>query len=324
MKIIALLHAYPPLHNAGAEWYAHEMFKFLKQSGHDISVRLPISNLDEYVFEGIPVYRDEFFTTVEELKKCDIIISHLDRAGKSLNYAEHFKKPYVQIIHNSNYYGILTSKHKEKNQGRFVYVIYNSQFTRDACKYPNPSVVLHPPVDPVRYKVNKKGNKITLINLFERKGGIFFQDLAKAMPDRQFLGVEGGYGRQQINESIPNIEYMSNTPDARKIYSRTRLLVMPSFYESYGRTGIEAMVSGIPVIATPTPGLKESLSYAGTYCPLDSIEGWVDAIKKFDDEAYYKEVSKDCVKRVKEIIELQNSEMDEMERFLMDIYLKRI
>jgi glycosyltransferase involved in cell wall biosynthesis len=143
------------------------------------------------------------------------------------------------------------------------------------------------------------------------------------MPDYDFLGVEGGYGRQ-VKENLKNIEYMDNTPDARKIYAKTRVLLMPSLYESYGRTGIEAMVSGIPVIASPTPGLMESLGSAGIYCNVDSPLSWIEAIKRLDDPKEYKEQSKKCIERAKEVEQETPKELDNFERFLMDIANKRI
>lgn len=54
---------------------------------------------------------------------------------------------------------------------------------------------------------------------------------------------------------------------------------MPSVYESYGMVGIEAAHSGIPTIAHPTPGLLESLSYAGTYADRDDLDTWERALR---------------------------------------------
>ena len=37
---------------------------------------------------------------------------------------------------------------------------------------------------------------------------------------------------------------------------------------------VEALAHGIPVIAHPTPGLRESLGFAGTYVDRDNIDAW--------------------------------------------------
>lgn len=322
MKILSLVHGYPPVQNAGAEWMLHELLKFCVKCGHKVEVLLPISKVTEYDFEGVTVKKDDWKYTQKAVAECDLIISHLDKAGRALNLAEYFKKPFVQIIHNTNFYGILAAKHKDSRGERWAYVVYNSQFTKDEMKYPNPSVIVHPPVDNRRYKVHKKGKRLTLINLFERKGAPFFNDLARALPEYEFLGVEGGYGKQ-IHATHPNILYMENTPDARKIYSQTRVLLMPSLYESFGRTAIEAMVSGIPVIAAPTKGMKESLGEAAIFCDL-KLDEWVEAIKRLDNKEYYNEVSKKCIERANVMEKLSHDELDKMETFFMDIIYKRV
>ncbi len=320
MKILALVHGYPPLHNAGAEWMLHEMLLDLKNKGHSVEVFTP--ETIAYSFEGIEVRNDIWTDTKKAVLSCDLIIGHLHGAGRALNICEYFKKPFIQIIHNTNDYGILRVKHKEAKKEQWVYAIYNSLYTKSEMKYPNPAIVVHPPVDQSRYKIARKGKKLTLINLFDRKGGLFFIELAKLMPDREFLGIEGDYGRQE-KCLLPNVTYMANTPDIKKIYSQTRILLMPSQYESYGRTGIEAMCSGIPVIAAPTPGLKESLGNAGIFCQLDSLMKWTDAIKRLDDPEEYKEASKKCFTRVKEIEKGIKKELNNLEIFFSEILEKR-
>ena len=313
MKITAIVHGYPPEHNAGAEWMLHEMLKYLVSRGHDVEVMMP--DVTPYTFEGVKVNKDNAIRKAVDTS--DVVISHLKQAGRALNLCEYYNTPFVQIIHNSNYYTILKIKNRPKGNGRFAYVIYNSLFTKDDMNYPNPGIVVRPPVDIKRYKT-KPGEKITLINLFDRKGGKFFHELAALMLDYNFLGVEGDYGTQEKG-TLKNVSYMANTPDAKKIYSKTRILLMPSIYESYGRTAVEAMCSGIPVIAAPTPGLRESLGDAGIFCKLESPLSWIEAIKELDDEKAYKEASLKCLKRSKEIEKIKEKDLIGMDKFLNEI-----
>lgn len=318
MKILNLIHAYPPGHNAGAEWMLHEINKYLVDQGHTVDVLLPISGQKDYDFEGVMVHGDFYPSNRSYIKDADIIISHLDRAGKAINLCELYKKPFVFVVHNTNSFSILKYKPHIKS-----YVVYNSEYTKEKMKYPCPAVVVHPPVDGKRYKVNKRGSKLTLVNLFHRKGTLTFQQIARLMPDRDFLGVEGGYGKQE-KPNIKNITYMDNTPDMKKVYSQTRILLMPSLYESYGRTAVEALASGIPVIASPTPGLKESLGDAGIFCDPEKPEMWVEAIRKLDDAEEYKAQSKKCSERFSEISKQTPSELRALEDFLFDIYQGKI
>lgn len=318
MKILALVHGYPPQHNAGAEWMLHEILLNLKERGHDPEVVIPGGGPD---FEGIPVSDDREIR--KKVSQCDMIFSHLKQGGRALNMAEFYGKPYIHFVHNTNLFDVIRVKNRDKGAGRFVYVVYNSEYTKRVLNYPNPSIVLHPPVDTARYKVKPKGNKITLLNLCDNKGGLFFNDLIKLMPDYQFLGVEGAYAKQEKSQ-YSNVTYVNNTPDIKKIYAQTRLLLMPSQKESYGRAGVEAMASGIPVIASPTEGLKESLGSAGVFCDLRSQLRWVEAIQRFDDEEYYKEVSKKCLARVKEIDTATRYELNEFNKWLNAIHNKEL
>lgn len=303
MKILAFVHGYPPVHNAGAEWMLHSMLKHAVQNGADAEVLLPISDMKPYTLEGVRVDRDVFQEAREKIKKCDLVISHLDRFGKATNMCDFYGKPLVLIVHNSHiYFGM----DREKK-----YAIYNSMFTSGGYKVP--SIIVHPPVSREDYKT-KPGKLVTLINLFEPKGGKVLQQIAAEMPDTKFMGVKGGYGHQEMG-SLANVKYEDNTPEMKKLYAKTRILLMPSSYESYGRVAVEAMASGIPVIAHPTPGLKECLQGAGIFCDRTDIKSWVSEIKRLEDPAEYKKASAAALKRSDEIDELTKTELRDMMKF---------
>ena len=322
MKILAMVHGFPPYHNAGAEWMLFDMLKYLVDKGHKCFVYLSdAKESKDYEYEGISVRVDDFDRRKEELKTTDLIISHLDRYGKALNIAEFYRKPYVLLVHNTHPYAGIAEKHKPTMHERFVYVIYNGEYTAKALHYPNPSIIVHPPVNADRVKT-KRGDKITLINCWADKGGLVLQEIARLMPEQKFIGVKGGYGFQEISD-LPNIKYLENTPDIKKVYGQTRILLMPSKYESYGRVAVEAMASGIPVIAEPTPGLKESLGEAGIFCDRNKPEQWVEAIKKLEDPKEYKEASALAIKRFAEIDANRVKELQVFEDFLINIKNKK-
>ena len=301
----------------------HEMNRFLAERGHDVTVLVPESTIKPFDMEGVHVERDTYGVRKEYILSSDVIVSHLDRSGKAINAAEYFHKPYIQIIHNTNRYGILFVKHRPMKEGRFVYVIYNSSFTEGQMKYPCPGMIVHPPVDAKRYKVTKRGDRLTLINLFWMKGSLQFQQIARRLPEKKFLGVQGGYGKQEMMP-MKNIEYWDVQRNMKKVYAETRILLMPSVYESYGRTAVEAMLNGIPVIAAPTPGLKESLGDAGIFREIDDIDSWVEAIKELDDKKKYEEQSRKCLERFKKLKSQEKRELLDMEKFYENIILGKI
>jgi glycosyltransferase involved in cell wall biosynthesis len=196
-------------------------------------------------------------------------------------------KPIVWFYHNHSQYGTV-QRCKER-----LIVVYNSQAAKDANQYPNNySLVLAPPVDIDYYDV-PRGNDgaITLINLNERKGGPIFWKLAAELPEYKFLGVKGSYGQQWDGDRLPNVEIMEPQTDMREVYKRTDILIMPSDYESWGRTATEAAASGIPVISTDTPGLRENMGEAGIYIDKRRFYEWVAMIKKLKGKKEYAEQS---------------------------------
>lgn len=325
MKILAILHGFPPLLNAGGEYYMYNWLKYLTDQGHFVTVRVPISNMTPYEIDGIKVERDVYPETKKDLLTTDIMISHLNCAGHSVNVAEFNHKPLVLVQHNHNVFHAMFAKHKPHAHERFLYGIYNSQHVKDKCNYPNPHMIMYPPVYSDRVKVAKKGSHITLVNCWEKKGGDVFQSIASRMPDEKFLGVKGGYAqRHQLEGTFSNITYMENTPDMKMVYGKTKIVLMPSVAESWGMVAIEAAASGIPTIAAPTPGLVESLGDAGIFVERENIDGWVDAINQLNDPEFYKEQSKKVVKRFKELEAIRDKQLAESEQFLQDIINRKL
>ena len=73
---------------------------------------------------------------------------------------------------------------------------------------------------------------------------------------------------------------------------------MPSELETWGRTAVEAMSSGIPVVANPTPGLRECCGAAAIYVDRGDLEGWIGALRRLkSDRKYYNTQSKLALER---------------------------
>lgn len=95
-----------------------------------------------------------------------------------------------------------------------------------------------------------------------------------------------------------------------RVYGKTRVLLMPSIYESWGRVGVEAMASGIPVIANPTDGLSEALGDAGVFVDRDDLDGWENAIRRLQDGRSWNAASRRAKARSAELDALRASDID--------------
>jgi glycosyltransferase involved in cell wall biosynthesis len=145
------------------------------------------------------------------------------------------------------------------------------------------------------------GTHVTLVNCYKEKGGDLLIALAKALPDVSFLGVLGSYNKQ-VKESLPNLTYVENTKDIESFYKKTHIILMPSVYESWGRVAVEAMSLGIPVIAHPTPGLRESLGDAGLFANRNSPGRWIALIRALQSNPwFYERKSMESKVRAKEL-----------------------
>ena len=191
--------------------------------------------------------------------------------------------------------------------------MYNSEWLRDELRQYQPVpdwLVVRPPINADEYRT-KPGTKVTLINLNADKGAHVFYEMARRLPHISFLGVIGAHG-DQIIEHLPNVQIVMHVDPhgMSRIYGQTRILLMPSIYESWGRVGVEAMASGIPVVANPTNGLTEALGDAGTYVPRDDPNGWQAAIERLSDGRVWNGASRKALKRSKELAIVRDSDLD--------------
>jgi glycosyltransferase involved in cell wall biosynthesis len=142
------------------------------------------------------------------------------------------------------------------------------------------------------------GDAITLVNANVNKGVNQFIELAKRMPHRKFLAVRPYYGEMWIPPAPSNVEWIAFDDDVRNILKRTRILLMPSLYESFGRIAVEAMYNGIPVLYSKpqtnstnvngtTEGMEEWILPAGISCERDKPEEWIAAVEALDDIDVY-------------------------------------
>ncbi len=154
---------------------------------------------------------------------------------------------------------------------------------------------------------------VTLVNPCPPKGLTLFVELlrraARERPEITFLAVEGRLPRPELAafgltaDAFPNLWWLPNQMDMRRVYRRTAVLLVPSFcLEAAGRVAAEAQLSGIPVLASARGGLPEQLNGGGFLFPLapelaadhrrrprpNEVHPWFETIVRlFDDDAFY-------------------------------------
>lgn len=264
--------SYPPERWVGAELMTASILEAYVQAGHSVTVYADLIN-EDYERNGVLIKPRSAFNKLS--KTADLVISHPDLGSIGYIAAQLHRIPYIGIVHNV---GDLNRWHLGHHTPDLI--VWNAESTRQAFGR-NDGVVVHSPLTVKDYEVKKIGDHFTLINLTKSKGVDTFLALAKATKFPA-LAIAGGYGLQEMaackkagaktHPPIPHDQM------GKAVWSKTKVLLVPSDNESWGRVAAEALCSGIPVIAHPTPGLVECLSSAGIFIDRDDIDGWITAL----------------------------------------------
>ncbi|MDD5308393.1 MAG: glycosyltransferase family 4 protein [Deltaproteobacteria bacterium] len=178
-------------------------------------------------------------------------------------------------------------------------VVTNSRFMaeRVGATWGKPVEVVYPVPDHRGVKAGAcDGPFITFFNPTPAKGLSVAHNLAASrMQGRPFLFVEGFIDTETHGISLVrsgNLVHARKSPDVATIYGMTRTLIVPSQWEEpFGRVALEAMYNRIPVIASRTGGLVESVGDGGVLVnDYSSVEAWAEAICALDDQKVRKRV----------------------------------
>ena len=191
--------------------------------------------------------------------------------------------------------------------GQCDLVYSNSAFVQQAMEKHQgfSSKILHPYIDFDEAKIDEsKHGKwdpqyITMINPDPGKGGLTMLYVAKKLATYKFLTVKisqrADY-RALLSgaPSIPNLDVWEFQKDPRKIYQKTKLLILPTVVdETFGRVILEAQRNGIPVIARDVGGVKDTMGDGGIL--IDKHEDddvWCDTIiKVMENQELYDDLS---------------------------------
>jgi glycosyltransferase involved in cell wall biosynthesis len=281
---IAWVHFGVPYRRAGSETMLHTMMRTLQGAGLAVLVicsampKAPTAwEVDEVPYRALAPHDAVALLRTVRPKT---VITHHDFAERAITLSQETSARSVLLVHNDF---DVTARALALGPDLAVYNTHwvaRSLTDRYPAEVSRPrSLVVHPPVIPEEHRA-RPGTHVTLVNLNRHKGVDTWRAAAGMRRELPFLGVTGAHGEQITRVTQPNMRIVRQTSDMRRdVWARTRVLMVPSVYESYGLAAVEALASGIPVIAHPTPGLREALGDAGTFIDRADYRAWGSAIR---------------------------------------------
>lgn len=326
MRILYVSGLYMPA-SGGAELSILTILRHLVKRGHSITVVTgpndPVSPYDDTRDPGIEVVRlanatmlDHALEALHGSTPFVALITQSSWCDRAMLFARVHNVPSLYFLRSV--FGELDVSRAGAYSPTFVFA--NSPAVKDylGTKWKRDDVRIVPPViDAAAYHVSSNSMQfITMVNPVVVKGGLIFKLIAQRMPDRAFLAVEGwghlkksgqwdpsavhdlaaGFGvppftPEEVNfNDARNVRVEPTVDDMKLVYSRTRLLLVPSLVPEGGpRVAIEAMISGIPVLGSPLGSTPTTIGEGGEIVSdYENQEAWVTAIRRYDDGNYYR------------------------------------
>lgn len=323
-SILVVSGTYPP-DIGGSEASLGTACRELARRGHRVVVLADDRRPARDIVEGVQVWGvkpAEVWETMDALhreERFHLVLTQLIFSREALRWASALGIPSIYFVRNAEM-RVDLSVHAPHTPARLV---ASSRFLarRIQAQWGRQSDVVYPLVDQRIVRPDtRRGNDVLMINPIVLKGGAVLRSLALRHPDRPFLAVQcwTGLRRRDPGEGwdprqwslmakahddptvhppeepdfsdLPNVKISPPTPDMRAIYGRARVLLFPAQWEeAFGRAVLEALLCGIPVLATPVGGLLETgLCRGGIVLPRGAdAELWSRALLELDNPAVY-------------------------------------
>jgi glycosyltransferase involved in cell wall biosynthesis len=304
--LFATEHIHYPQGGGGGERNTHELCLALQRQGAQVAVMCSLSPDTSWLSHrnrfiralrpavqfprdqsaGYPVFRgwhQDGMAEVVRRFRPDVAIVQGTHPDRQLRALAAIGVPAGVYIHE-----VAEIAHLREYAGRVAF-LSNSSFTAERllrdCGIT--STVVLPLVDPVFYATHVQAERVLFVNTVPRKGLDIALALAESRPDIPFdfvcswiLRPDQRRALQNRAATVGNINLHAPTRNMRPLYRRAKLLLAPSQWEeTWGRVVTEAHINGIPVLASNTGGLPQSVGPGGiTLDPLAPIDAWKAAL----------------------------------------------
>ncbi|WP_338555612.1 glycosyltransferase family 4 protein [Paenibacillus sp. KS-LC4] len=123
---------------------------------------------------------------------------------------------------------------------------------------------------------------VAMVNPCAYKGISIFLELARSFPELSFAAIPTwGTTSEDMKAllELKNVRIFDPVDDMNKLFCQTRVMLVPSLWaEAKSRTIVEAMLRGIPVLASDVGGNPEAKLGVEYVLPVNPIKGYKQAV----------------------------------------------
>jgi len=222
------------------------------------------------------------YATCKLGQKYDIPVLVTEHASHFTQYMENQYEPYGKYVLENATFSTVSNLMLKQLEGYESFVLPNIIDTNIFCVK----------------KVKKRDDKLNLITVSAFRIGKGIEDLIEAinilvnqknMKNIHLNIVGDGYLLDKYKgkaESLGLLEYITfmgrkDKTEISEILSMNDIYVIPSHYESFCITGVEALACGLPVVSTRCAGPEEYIDKkCGEFCKVKNPSSMCDAIIK--------------------------------------------
>ena len=323
MRILRLYYLLPPM-KGGMEKHIYNLSKF-QSKYNEVSVFFnqgdPISSNDKKILPSFRLYRIRpmfigififyifiILKLIFDRKRFDVIHIHGD--WSSLVFIKVLKQLTKAKIVAFTSHGLITNSYTHRKflpmSLKNVDLIFTTGHESAGIvqKMVNKQVIIQPSginniffQSSEKYFENDKFTLVTVANLVPVKNINLILEIAKDLPDIKFLIVGEGPEKEMHENAIKsnklkNVKLVGfkSPVEIKKIYDESDCFLLTSLAEGTPTSALEAMTSGLPILASNAGGLNNII--------IDGINGFV--IDNFDKQNYV-----DKIKLIRDNIELR-------------------
>lgn len=275
MTLTAFMHGYPPGWSMGGEVSTHRTLRTVP----DTTV---FTTTDEnYTLDGVFVSPmtgtglQEVMADAESVGT-SVLYAHSTMSKATVQAARRLKVPSILTVHAPPRYAADLRRAWSSATVR----LYNTEASRKEWHDPK-GWLLHPPVGLPADDIGGPHDALTLTSSLLNKGAAQTLALAKKWSTHRFIIVRspahGTHGAADFEEKaaeLPNVEVWDRLhPDEMwRLWAETRILMVPSRYETYGLSAIEAAWYGVPSVHVNTVHVREGIGTAARLLRSNTVE----------------------------------------------------